>query len=68
VFIFVVTPFMKLRVGNKYCCEQPVFRWKYAIYYGECWEGEGGDGCEFTKIEENRLARIFWVKKFCMPM
>ena len=67
VFIFVVIPFIKLPLGNKYCCEQPLVRWKFAVYYGECWEGEGGDGCKFTKIEGTGWREYFGLKDFECP-
>jgi hypothetical protein len=67
VIVFVLIPFIRLSIGNKYCCEQSLVRWKYAIYYGECWEGEGGDGCKFTKIEGTGWREYFGLKDFECP-
>ena len=33
---------------NYYCCESPTFRWKFAIYCGEC---DAETGCHFIKLE-----------------
>ena len=67
LLICVIIPFLRLRVGNEYCCEQPLVRWKFAIYYGECWEGESGDSCKFTKIEGTGWREYFGLKDFECP-
>jgi hypothetical protein len=68
LFCFVVLPFYQLPIaGREYCCEQPVFRWKYAIYYGECFEGEGGEGNDYKKIEGTGWMEYFGLKGFECP-
>ena len=67
IILVSLIPFARLPVGGKLCCEQPLVRWKYAIYYGECWEGEGGGGCDFKKIEGTGWREYFGLKNIECP-
>jgi len=68
-FILVVTPFIKLPVSNESCYGKPLVRWKFAIYYGEYWgvDGEGGESCDFTKIEGTGWREYFGLKDIGCP-
>lgn len=39
-----------------YCCESPTYRWKFAIYCGEC---DDETGCHFSKIEKTGFMEYF---------
>ena len=47
--------FFKIETDH-YCCESPTYRWKFAIYCGEC---DDETGCHFKKIEKTGLAEYF---------
>ena len=63
---FVYIPLI-LHLPTNCRCEQPVFRWKYAIYYGECFQGEGGNGNNFQKIEGTGWREYFGLRDFECP-
>ena len=75
VIVFVcfayIPYFIHLPVSEKKCsCEEPVFRWKYAIYCGECYQGEGSGkygNCNFQKIEGTGCREYFGLRNFECP-
>ena len=65
---FVYIPLiLHLPTNKDYCCGYPVFRWKYAIYCGESFQGEGGNGNNFQKIEGTGWREYFGFRDFKCP-
>ena len=50
----------RVRLGTgRYYAEQPVVRWKFAIYYGEC---DDETGCHFSKMDDTGPLEYFGLR------
>ena len=62
--VFIVPVYIPIQ---KNCCEYGLLRWKFAVYYVDGWEGEGGGGSYREKMEGSGWREYFGLKEIKCP-
>ena len=63
ILLIAFSYIFKIRT-NYYCCESPTYRWKFAIYCGEC---NDETGCYFHKMEGTGVLEYFGCREIDCP-